>query len=85
MSQYIQGLATEDLKMWEQNAMEQLVDLGEAKVQIDASPFQLVKKTSILKVHSLFAMVGINHAYVTERGRLIGVVSLKEVVLNFFS
>lgn len=48
-------------------------------MHIDASPFQLVEKTSLLKVHSLFSMVGINHAYVTKIGRLVGVVALKEV------
>lgn len=48
-------------------------------MHIDASPFQLVEKTSLLKVHSLFSMVGINHAYVTKIGKLVGVVALKEV------
>lgn len=46
---------------------------------IDPSPFQLVEKTSLLKVHSLFSMVGVNHAYVTAIGKLVGVVGLKEL------
>ncbi len=46
---------------------------------IDPAPFQLVEKTSLLKVHSLFSMLGVNHAYVTAIGRLIGVVGLKEL------
>ena len=33
----------------------------------------------ILQVHSLFSMLGVNHAYVTAIGRLIGVVGLKEL------
>ena len=45
----------------------------------DPAPFQLVERTSLLKVHSLFSMLGLNHAYVTAIGRLIGVVALKEV------
>ena len=49
------------------------------KCQIDPAPFQLVEKTSLLKVHSLFSMLGVNHAYVTTIGRLIGVVGLKEL------
>ena len=46
---------------------------------VDPAPFQLVEKSSLLKVHSLFSMLGVNHAYVTTIGRLIGVVSLKEL------
>lgn len=47
---------------------------------VDPAPFQLVERTSLLKVHSLFSMVGVNHAYVTTIGKLIGVVALKEVI-----
>ncbi|KAB7498403.1 hypothetical protein Anas_03526 [Armadillidium nasatum] len=32
-----------------------------------------------MPVHSLFSMLGLNHAYVTAIGRLIGVVALKEL------
>ena len=46
---------------------------------IDPAPFQLVERTSLLKVHSLFSLVGLNTAYVTAIGRLIGVVALKEL------
>lgn len=31
------------------------------------------------QVHSLFSLLGLNRAYVTEQGRLVGVVALKEV------
>lgn len=50
-----------------------------SRCHIDPAPFQLVERTSLLKVHSLFSMVGVNHAYVTAIGRLVGVVALKEV------
>ena len=33
----------------------------------------------LCQVHSLFSMLGVNHAYVTTIGRLIGVVGLKEL------
>ncbi|CAH2061088.1 unnamed protein product, partial [Iphiclides podalirius] len=46
---------------------------------IDPAPFQLVERTSLLKVHSLFSTLGVSRAYVTAIGRLIGVVSLKEL------
>lgn len=38
-----------------------------------------MEKSNLLKVHGLFSMLGVNHAYVTAIGRLIGVVGLKEL------
>lgn len=73
-------MSAEDQKIWEMEEMAKPIDLAAAHIHIDAAPFQLVEKTSLLKVHSLFSMVGINHAYVTKIGRLVGVVALKEVV-----
>ncbi|VDN32548.1 unnamed protein product [Cylicostephanus goldi] len=54
------------------------IDLDD--VAIDPAPFQLVKGTSLYKVHTLFSLLALNHAYVTEKGRLVGVVALKEVI-----
>lgn len=48
---------------------------------IDSAPFQLVLGTSLFKVHTLFSLLGLNHAYVTHRGQLIGVVALRELRL----
>lgn len=76
-------MSTEDQKKWEKEEMSKPIDLTDSNVHIDPSPFQLVEKTSILKVHSLFSMIGINHAYVTKIGRLVGVVGLKEVFKVF--
>lgn len=70
-------MSPEDQKQWEEEEMTKGVNFD--KCHIDPAPFQLVEKTSLLKVHSLFSMVGVNHAYVTTIGRLIGVVALKEV------
>lgn len=69
-------MSPEDQKMWEEEEMEKPVALT---VQVDPAPFQLVERTSLLKVHSLFSMLGVNHAYVTATGRLMGVVGLKEL------
>uniref|UniRef100_A0A0K0FLK6 Chloride channel protein n=1 Tax=Strongyloides venezuelensis TaxID=75913 RepID=A0A0K0FLK6_STRVS len=46
---------------------------------IDPAPFQLVRRTSLFKVHSLFSLLGLSRAYVTDCGRLIGVVALKDL------
>lgn len=70
-------MSAEDQKRWEESEMSLEVDFS--RCHIDPAPFQLVERTSLLKVHSLFSMVGVNHAYVTAIGRLVGVVGLKEV------
>lgn len=72
-------MSLEDEKHWKAEEMAKPIDLEGANVKIDPSPFQLVEKTSLIKVHGLFSMIGINHAYVTQIGKLVGVVALKEV------
>lgn len=72
-------MSPEDQKAWEKEEMAKPVDLEASNVRIDPSPFQLVERTSLLKVHYLFSMTGINHAFVTNIGRLVGVVAMKEV------
>ncbi|XP_011861088.1 PREDICTED: chloride channel protein 2 isoform X1 [Vollenhovia emeryi] len=70
-------MSAEDQKRWEESEMALEVDFS--RCHIDPAPFQLVERTSLLKVHSIFSMVGVNHAYVTAIGRLVGVVALKEL------
>lgn len=70
-------MSPEDQRKWEEEEMKQPVDFS--LCHIDPAPFQLVERTSLLKVHSLFSMVGVNLAYVTAIGKLVGVVGLKEL------
>lgn len=74
-------MSPEDQKIWEREEMDKQIDWDTAQQHIDPAPFQLVEKTSLIKVHTLFSMVGINHAYVTNIGQLVGVVGLIEVNL----
>lgn len=74
-------MSLEEQRHWEMEEMNKPIDLDMGHSRIDPSPFQLVEKTSILKVHGLFSMLGINHAYVTNTGRLVGVVASKEVIV----
>ncbi|CAH0549330.1 unnamed protein product [Brassicogethes aeneus] len=62
---------------WETNQLNETVDFSRSIV--DPAPFQLVERTSLLKVHTLFSMLAINVAYVTSIGKLVGVVGLKEL------
>lgn len=70
-------MSPEDQRAWEDEEMKLPVDFS--LCHIDPAPFQLVERTSLLKVHSLFSMVGVNLAYVTAIGKLVGVVGLKEL------
>ncbi|EPB66662.1 CBS domain protein [Ancylostoma ceylanicum] len=60
--------------------LDRKIDLDE--IAIDAAPFQLVLGSSLYKVHTLFSLLGLSHAYVTDCGRLVGVVGLKEASLR---
>lgn len=62
-------MSTEDQKKWEEEEMRMHVDF--TACHVDPAPFQLVERTSLLKVHSLFSMVGVNHAYVTAIGNTL--------------
>ncbi|CAH1103822.1 unnamed protein product, partial [Psylliodes chrysocephalus] len=70
-------MSPEDQIKWEEEQMQLPIDFSQC--QIDPAPFQLVERTSLLKVHSLFSLVGVNNAYVTAIGKLVGVVGLKEL------
>uniref|UniRef100_A0A8C5BR42 Chloride channel, voltage-sensitive 2a n=1 Tax=Gadus morhua TaxID=8049 RepID=A0A8C5BR42_GADMO len=62
---------------WEEQQLDDPVDFKNCK--IDPAPFQLVERTSLHKTHTIFSLLGLDHAYVTSIGRLVGVVSLKEL------
>ncbi|KAF2359134.1 Chloride channel voltage gated [Trinorchestia longiramus] len=72
-------LTDQEREEWEYFQLAMEVDFEQTT--IDPAPFQLVERTSLLRVHSLFSLLGINHAYVTNIGRLKGVVALKELRL----
>ena len=70
-------MTPEEQNEWEEIEMQKPVDLS--KCRIDPAPFQLVERTSLLKVHSMFSLMGVQRAYVTTIGQLIGIVSLIDV------
>lgn len=76
-SERICDMSPEDQIRWEEEQMQLPVEFSTC--QVDPAPFQLVERTSLLKVHSLFSLVGVNLAYVTAIGKLVGVVGLKEL------
>ncbi|XP_054160906.1 chloride channel protein 2-like [Oppia nitens] len=63
--------------VWEENQLDKTVDF--TTCPIEPAPFQLVEGTSLMKAHNLFSLLGLQLAFVTVLGRLIGVVALKEI------
>ncbi|XP_031824617.1 chloride channel protein 2 [Sarcophilus harrisii] len=51
----------------------------EAGAGADRPALLLVERTSLHKTHTIFSLLGVDHAYVTSIGRLIGIVTLKEL------
>eukprot|EP01121_Diplochlamys_sp_Union-15-3_P009586 TRINITY_DN2613_c0_g1_i1.p1 TRINITY_DN2613_c0_g1~~TRINITY_DN2613_c0_g1_i1.p1 ORF type:complete len:136 (+),score=27.50 TRINITY_DN2613_c0_g1_i1:98-505(+) len=46
----------------------------------DPCPFQVVLDTPLSKVHWLFAMLGLSHAFIVEGGTLVGVLTRKDII-----
>ncbi|KAI2656516.1 Chloride channel protein 2 [Labeo rohita] len=67
----------QEVDEWEEQQLDEEVNLDICK--IDPAPFQLVEHTSLHKTHTMFSLLNLDYAYVTGVGRLIGVVSLKEL------
>ncbi|XP_068078812.1 chloride channel protein 2a isoform X1 [Danio rerio] len=70
-------MSTAEIAEWEEQQLDEAVNFNNCK--IDPAPFQLVERTSLHKTHTIFSLLGLDHAYVTSTGRLVGVVSLKEL------
>ncbi|XP_016395655.1 chloride channel protein 2-like [Sinocyclocheilus rhinocerous] len=67
----------QEIEEWEEQQMDEQVNFNSCK--IDPAPFQLVERTSLHKTHTMFSVLNLDYAYVTSIGRLVGVVSLKEL------
>jgi len=53
---------------------------NEKTIKIDNSPIMITAKTSIPKVHFLFTMLAMRYMYVVERGKLVGVLTKKDLI-----
>uniref|UniRef100_W5LJA3 Chloride channel protein 2 n=1 Tax=Astyanax mexicanus TaxID=7994 RepID=W5LJA3_ASTMX len=74
---YVWSRLSQCIAEWEEQQLDEAVNFNNCK--IDPAPFQLVERTSLHKTHTIFSLLGLDHAYVTSTGRLVGVVSLKEL------
>nr|XP_028560972.1 chloride channel protein ClC-Kb-like [Podarcis muralis] len=62
---------------WECRQLQETLHL--ADVPIDPAPYRLLEKETLYQCYDLFNLLGLRTAYVTNMGRLVGVVSLKEL------
>ncbi|XP_069071648.1 chloride channel protein ClC-Kb-like isoform X2 [Pleurodeles waltl] len=62
---------------WECRQLQETVRMED--LTIDPAPYRLVEKETLYQCYDLFNLLGLRTAYVTSTGRLVGVVSLKEL------
>ncbi|XP_061446263.1 chloride channel protein 2-like [Rhineura floridana] len=62
---------------WECRRLQEPICLDE--VPIDPAPYRLLEKETLYQCYDLFNLLSLRTAYVTNMGRLVGVVSLKEL------
>jgi chloride channel 2 len=63
-----------------QNVMNERVGFSRKTPGLDAGAFQLPIQTPYSKVHFLFAMLGLNAAYIVDQGQLVGVVTKRDLI-----
>ncbi|XP_026049397.1 chloride channel protein 2-like [Astatotilapia calliptera] len=68
---------TSEITDWEARQLDERVNFNNCK--INPALIQLLECTSLHKTYTIFSLLGLDHAYVTRIGRLIGVVSIKEL------
>nr|DBA26346.1 TPA: hypothetical protein GDO54_010620 [Pyxicephalus adspersus] len=73
----IDTMSPSQIIQWEEQQLDETINFNNCK--IDPAPFQLVERTSLHKAHTIFSLLGMDHAYVTSIGRLIGMVTLREL------
>ncbi|XP_066450027.1 chloride channel protein ClC-Kb-like isoform X2 [Eleutherodactylus coqui] len=62
---------------WECRQLNQVVPLED--LTMDPAPYRLMEKQTLYQCYDLFNLLGLRLAYVTNTGRLVGVVSLREL------
>ncbi|KAL1501250.1 hypothetical protein ABEB36_006609 [Hypothenemus hampei] len=70
-------LPIEEQQAWENEQLKHQVDF--ISCQLDPAPFQIMERTSLIKIHSIFSMMYLSVAYVTSVGKLVGVVGGQEL------
>ncbi|XP_034722609.1 chloride channel protein 2-like isoform X2 [Etheostoma cragini] len=70
-----------EITEWEEKQLDKQVNFNNCN--IDDSTIQLVEHMSLHKTHTIFSVLDLDHAFVTSVGRLVGVVSVKDLHKTF--
>ncbi|VDP04730.1 unnamed protein product [Soboliphyme baturini] len=70
-------LVGDERKQWEEACLAEKPDF--TRLNIDSAPLQLTEQTSLFQAHELFSLLGLYRAFVTWRGKLVGMVTLNEL------
>ena len=57
-----------------------IIDLDDPTLNVDHSPFSVMEKTPISKVHFLFTMLSINQLLIVREGHMLGIITKSEFV-----
>lgn len=68
-------MTPEEQRIWEAEQLELPVDFSPC--HIDPTPFQIVERTCLVKVHGVFSMMRLDLAFVTDLGKLKGMLTLE--------
>lgn len=72
----------EERNTWENERLGAKVDLD--AIEFDSAPFQLVDRAPLLHVHMMFSLLGLQRAYITKCGKLVGLISMRDVSQHYF-
>ncbi|OUC40350.1 putative chloride transporter, ClC family [Trichinella nativa] len=64
-------------EQWEEERMSAVPNYK--NLAIDYAPFQLVHTTTLFRAHAVFSLLSLQRAYITDRGRLVGIVNLENL------
>ncbi|KRZ84809.1 Chloride channel protein 1 [Trichinella sp. T8] len=64
-------------EQWEEERMSAIPNYK--NLAIDYAPFQLVHTTTLFRAHAVFSLLSLQRAYITDRGRLVGIVNLENL------
>ncbi|KRZ84808.1 Chloride channel protein 1 [Trichinella sp. T8] len=70
-------LNSEEREQWEEERMSAIPNYK--NLAIDYAPFQLVHTTTLFRAHAVFSLLSLQRAYITDRGRLVGIVNLENL------
>ncbi|KRX22087.1 Chloride channel protein 1 [Trichinella nelsoni] len=73
----LRGKRKHKREQWEEERMSAVPNYK--NLAIDYAPFQLVHTTTLFRAHAVFSLLSLQRAYITDRGRLVGIVNLENL------